>query len=54
MEERLSDDAGRKKFLEDEVKGFHPGSCEVELSNPSGLESFHAAARCGIHTQSPG
>ncbi len=33
MEERLSDDAGRKKFLEDEVKGSIPAAAEVELSN---------------------
>jgi len=33
VEERLADDAGRKKFLEDEVKGYIPAACEVELAN---------------------
>jgi hypothetical protein len=33
MEERLSDDAGRKKFLEDEVKESIPVACEAELTN---------------------
>jgi hypothetical protein len=33
VEERLSDEAGRKKFLEDEVKEAIPVACEVELTN---------------------
>lgn len=33
VEERLSDDAERKKFLEDELKGSVPAGCEVELTN---------------------
>ena len=33
MEERLSDDAARKTFLEDDVKASIPVACEVELIN---------------------
>jgi hypothetical protein len=33
MEERLTDDAGHKKFLEDEVKEFIPVISEAELTN---------------------
>jgi hypothetical protein len=33
MEERLSDDAGRKKFLEDAVKESIPVACEAEMTN---------------------
>jgi len=33
VEERLADDAERKKFLEDEVKGSIPVACDVELTN---------------------
>jgi hypothetical protein len=33
IEEHLVDDADRKKFLEDEVKGSIPIACEVELTN---------------------
>jgi hypothetical protein len=33
MEERLSDDAARKTFLEDDVKGSIPVACDVELTN---------------------
>lgn len=33
LEEHLSDDAERKKFLEDELKGSIPVGCEVELTN---------------------
>jgi hypothetical protein len=33
VEERLVDDAARKKFLEDEVKESIPAACEVELTN---------------------
>ena len=33
VEERLVDDAERKKFLEDEVKEAIPVACEVELTN---------------------
>jgi Domain of Unknown Function with PDB structure (DUF3857) len=33
VEERLTDDAARKKFLEDGVRESIPAACEVELSN---------------------
>jgi hypothetical protein len=33
VEERLADNAARKKFLEDEVKESIPAACEVELTN---------------------
>ena len=33
IEERLSDDTDRKKFLEDEVKEAIPIACDVELTN---------------------
>ena len=33
VEERLSDDAERKKFMEDELKGSIPVGCEVDLTN---------------------
>ncbi len=33
VEEHLSDDAARKKYLEDEIKGSIPVGCEVELTN---------------------
>lgn len=33
VEERNADDTGRKKYLEDEVKGFIPAGIEVELTN---------------------
>jgi hypothetical protein len=33
LEERLADDAERKKYMEDELKGSVPVGCEVELSN---------------------
>ena len=33
VEQRLTDDADRKKALEDEVKGSIPAGCEVELTN---------------------
>jgi hypothetical protein len=33
LEERLADDAERKKFLEDEVRGAIPIACDVELTN---------------------
>ncbi|MFZ0732578.1 MAG: cyclic lactone autoinducer peptide [Candidatus Sulfotelmatobacter sp.] len=32
-EERLTDDADRKKYLEDEVKGSIPAACDVDLTN---------------------
>jgi len=33
LEEHLSDDAAKKKYLEDEVKEAIPAACDVELSN---------------------
>jgi len=33
VEERLTDEAERKKFLEDDLKGSIPVGCEVELTN---------------------
>lgn len=33
VEERLADDAARKKYLEDEVKGWIPAACDVDLTN---------------------
>jgi len=33
VEERLADDAERKKFLEDEVHDFIPVACDVDLTN---------------------
>jgi hypothetical protein len=33
VEERLADEAERKKFLEDDLKGSVPTGCEVELTN---------------------
>ena len=33
LEEHLADEAERKKFLEDELKGSIPVGCEVELTN---------------------
>lgn len=33
VEERLADDAARKKFLEDDVRELVPVACEVELTN---------------------
>ena len=33
IEERLADDAERKKFLEDEAKDSIPAACDVELTN---------------------
>ncbi len=33
LEERNEDDTDRKKFLEDEAKGYVPVACEVELTN---------------------
>jgi uncharacterized protein DUF3857 len=33
VEERLADETERKKFLEDEVRGYIPVACEVELTN---------------------
>jgi hypothetical protein len=33
VEERLADDAQKKKYLEDEVKDSIPAACEVELTN---------------------
>jgi hypothetical protein len=33
LEERLADDAERKKYMEDELKGSVPVGCEVELTN---------------------
>lgn len=38
--ERLTDDAERKKFLEDEVRAAIPAACEVELTNqPNWLDA---------------
>jgi hypothetical protein len=33
IEERHADDAARKKYLEDEVKGWIPAACDVDLTN---------------------
>jgi uncharacterized protein DUF3857 len=33
MEERLTDDTERKKYLEDEIRNAVPAACEVELTN---------------------
>lgn len=33
VEERLADDAARKKYLEDEVKEWIPAACDVDLTN---------------------
>jgi hypothetical protein len=33
VEERLADEAARKKYLEDEVKEWIPAACEVDLTN---------------------
>jgi hypothetical protein len=33
VEERLADDMARKKYLEDEVKGWIPAACDVDLTN---------------------
>lgn len=33
VEERLADDTARKKYLEDEVKGWIPAACDVDLTN---------------------
>lgn len=42
MEERNEDEADKKEFLEDEVKGWVPGNAEVELTNKPEWKSSSA------------
>ncbi len=42
VEERLADDAERKKFLEDEIKGFIPVGSDVELTSKPDWKSSTA------------
>jgi len=45
LEKRLSDDAERKKFLEDEVKESIPIACDVELTNQPDWKSSSSDGR---------
>jgi len=53
-EERLADDADRKKYLEDEVKGSIPAACDVELTNSPDWKSSNPALVAEFRIKIPG
>lgn len=42
VEERFADDTARKKYLEEEVKGWIPAACDVDLTNRPDWKSSEA------------
>lgn len=52
--ERLTDDADRKKYLEDEVKGSIPVACDVELTNSPDWKSSNPALVAEFKIKVPG
>jgi hypothetical protein len=42
VDERLADDTARRKYLEDEVKGWIPAACDVDLTNQPDWKSSDA------------
>ncbi|MGA2979499.1 MAG: DUF3857 domain-containing protein [Terriglobales bacterium] len=54
VEERFADDAARKKFLEDEVKGWIPSTSEVELTNQPDWKSSSPAMVAEFTLKVPG
>lgn len=42
VEERFADETARKKYLEDEVKGWIPAACDVDLTNQPDWKSSDA------------
>ena len=53
-EERLTDDAERKKYVEDEVKGSIPAACDVELTNSPDWKSSNPALVAEFKIKIPG
>jgi len=54
VQERLVDDAGRKKFLEDEVKETVPAACEVELTHQPDWKSSSPSLTAEYTLKVPG
>lgn len=53
-EERLADDAERKKYVEDEVKDSIPAACDVELTNSPDWKSSSPALVAEFKIKIPG
>lgn len=53
VEERLADDAARKKYLEEEVKEWIPAACDVDLTNQPDWKSSDALV-AEFHVKIPG
>jgi hypothetical protein len=54
LDQRLSDDADRKKYLEDEVKEAIPVACEVELTNQPDWKSSSPTFTAEFSLKVPG
>lgn len=54
VEERLADDADRKKFLEEEIKESIPAACEVDLTNQPDWKSSSPALLAEYTLKVPG
>ena len=54
LEERLADDAERKKYLEDQVKEYIPAGSEVELTNKPDWNSSEAPLAAEFELKVPG
>ncbi|HUA13820.1 MAG TPA: DUF3857 domain-containing protein [Verrucomicrobiae bacterium] len=54
VQERLADDAQKKKSLEDEVKDSIPAACEVELTNQPDWKSSSPSMVAEFHVKIPG
>jgi hypothetical protein len=54
VEEMHSDDAERKKYLEDEVRGYIPGGIELELTNQPAWKSSSQALVAEFSLKIPG
>ena len=54
VERRLSDDAERKKVMEDEIKGSIPAACEVELTNQPDWKASSAPLIAEFTVKVPG
>ena len=54
VDERNADDTERKKFLEDEVKGYVPAACELKLTNQPDWKSTESALVAEFDLKVPG
>jgi len=54
VEEHRADDAERKKFLEDEAKGFVPAACEIELKKQPDWKSSSPSMPVEFSIKVPG